>query len=106
MCMFGYMTELETVTIDEAHSRAVQASGHDIVSLVFNFLDELLYRFHSEGLVVTDIKVVQLDTSGDKFYIKAHWYCGPCCCVWLSLVGHPRVSCFVRRVAARGICLT
>jgi SHS2 domain-containing protein len=62
LAMFGYMTELETVAIDPAASTFVEATGHDLLSLIFNFLDELLYTFHTEDLVVRDIKILELTT--------------------------------------------
>ncbi len=36
--MFGYMTDLDTV--DECSSESVSVSGHDLMSALYNFMDE------------------------------------------------------------------
>ena len=36
-------------------------SGHDLDSLLFSWLDELLFIFSTELLVFSDIKVIALD---------------------------------------------
>lgn len=87
--MFNYMTDLDGVDIDPACCRTVVASGarrscvclhclssrapsgHDMISLVFNVLDEFLYLFCSEGIVVKDVKVVELDV--DAYRIRCSW---------------------------------
>mmetsp|Transcript_41862 Transcript_41862/g.82055 ORF Transcript_41862/g.82055 Transcript_41862/m.82055 type:complete len:413 (-) Transcript_41862:9-1247(-) len=102
--MFGYMTDLEK--IDEVVGRAefevetgrgrnvtpsvggddsepfrVVAQGHDLHSLIFNFLDGWLLRFHTESFVVKRVHVTGLDTKsftissiavGDKFDLSRH----------------------------------
>src|SRR3989338_6619610 len=49
--MFGYMGELDSVDLDDAQEATVEAEGHDLDSLLFNLLDELLFQFNTEGLV-------------------------------------------------------
>jgi len=102
--MFGYMTDLEK--IDEIVGRAefeaeagsgrnvtpavggddseifrVVAQGHDLYSLIFNFLDGWLLRFHTASFVVKRVHVTGLDTKsfiissiavGDKFDLSRH----------------------------------
>lgn len=57
MAMFGLMTDLERVEINEVHD--VEAEGFDMMSLLYNFLDELLFMFCAEPYLVA--KVIQLD---------------------------------------------
>lgn len=38
----GYMTELETV--ENLNSCQINAEGHDMESLLFNFLDEVCFK--------------------------------------------------------------
>jgi SHS2 domain-containing protein len=71
--MFGYMTSLETVGIDQELSNQVglnvKVEGHDLESLVFNFLDEWLFIFHSSYFIVKKINITILDL--DKFTITS-----------------------------------
>jgi SHS2 domain-containing protein len=58
--MFGYMVELDEFGVDMR--RSVTASGHDWESMLFSFLDECLYIFHTESLAMTRIVVEAIDT--------------------------------------------
>jgi SHS2 domain-containing protein len=48
--MFGYMTELDTV--EECFSETIEASGHDLQSALFKFLDEWLYIFSADPFFI------------------------------------------------------
>lgn len=50
VAMFGYMTEIETVELKQCFK--ITASGDDIESLLFHFLDELLFLFSAEPFLV------------------------------------------------------
>lgn len=66
--MFGYMTDLTTV--EHKQEVNVEASGHDLESLLFNFLDECLFVFSAdEFLVACMVNVTELDE--ESFSIKA-----------------------------------
>merc|ERR1712154_151829 len=68
IAMFGYMTELDTV--EYVKSFEIKAKGHDMNSLLFHFLDELLVAFSiEEYLLFKDIEIIELHTK--KFTIKA-----------------------------------
>jgi len=43
-------------------SREFTAKGHDMHTLLFSFLDELLFLFSTEFLVLKELQVTQLDT--------------------------------------------
>ncbi|XP_034269098.1 protein archease isoform X3 [Pantherophis guttatus] len=50
MAMFGYMTDTETV--EPLDTVEVEAEGHDMLSLLFHFLDEWLYKFSAEEFFI------------------------------------------------------
>lgn len=50
MGMFGYMTEIETVEMKQCFK--IEANGDDIESLLFHFLDELLFLFSAEPYLI------------------------------------------------------
>ena len=53
-----------------AECREIEAEGHDEQSLLFAFLDELLFIFHTEFLVCKNITVTKLDRG--SWSLKAH----------------------------------
>mmetsp|Transcript_12818 Transcript_12818/g.22095 ORF Transcript_12818/g.22095 Transcript_12818/m.22095 type:complete len:208 (+) Transcript_12818:36-659(+) len=61
VAMFGYITELDKVDIDESLTREVQASAHDMMSLLFAFMDEFLFIFSTEYFVAKEVHVTSLD---------------------------------------------
>eukprot|EP01028_Stygiella_incarcerata_P002856 TRINITY_DN1543_c0_g1_i1.p1 TRINITY_DN1543_c0_g1~~TRINITY_DN1543_c0_g1_i1.p1 ORF type:complete len:222 (-),score=45.87 TRINITY_DN1543_c0_g1_i1:402-1016(-) len=58
--MLSYMTNLGNVD-QETRSTIIHAEGHDAMSLVFSFLNEILYQFHGEGLVFRRLSVDNVD---------------------------------------------
>lgn len=68
MAMFGYMTELDRVEMTKVHH--VEAEGHDLPSLLFHFLDELLFMFSAEPYIIArKVKITEMDR--ENFRIKA-----------------------------------
>uniref|UniRef100_A0A8V0Z209 Protein archease n=1 Tax=Gallus gallus TaxID=9031 RepID=A0A8V0Z209_CHICK len=60
MAMFGYMTDTETV--EPLDTVEVEAEGHDMLSLLFHFLDEWLYKFSAnEFFIPREVKVLYID---------------------------------------------
>ncbi|KAL9180969.1 hypothetical protein ACHAXT_009774 [Thalassiosira profunda] len=61
LCMFGYMTSLDAISIDESqsaeHGAHITAQGHDLHSLIFSYLDEWLFNFHDTGFVPKEVTV-------------------------------------------------
>ncbi len=64
--MFDYITDLSTVHKDPRASCKVSASGHDLLSLVYNTLDECLYLFATSDTVLCDVRVSKLDMTAFK----------------------------------------
>jgi len=61
VCMFGYMTSLDSIAIDKTqsldHGSNVTAQGHDLHSFIYSFLDEWLFNFHDSGFVPKELEV-------------------------------------------------
>ncbi|XP_035418065.1 protein archease isoform X2 [Cygnus atratus] len=80
MAMFGYMTDTETV--EPLDTVEVEAEGHDMLSLLFHFLDEWLYKFSAnEFFVPREVKVLYIDRMqfkirsigwGEEFSLQKH----------------------------------
>lgn len=78
--MFNYMTPLEGIKIG-VQEKSILAEGHDLQSMLFGFLDEFLFVFHTEMLVCREIEVIEFDRenwkmrargSGEVFDRKRH----------------------------------
>nr|XP_033333393.1 protein archease-like isoform X1 [Megalopta genalis] len=70
IAMFGYMTDLERVEITKVHN--IEAEGHDLESLLFHFLDELLYMFSAEQFIVAKkVQITNFDRKNFKITATA-----------------------------------
>jgi SHS2 domain-containing protein len=64
-CMFNYMTDLTDITEDSACVVEFTITGHDLKSLLFNYMDEMLFRFCTDGLCIRRLEVLeQIDPAG------------------------------------------
>jgi len=70
LAMFDYMTPLEDCA-KKATTRykEIRASGHDLETLLFAFLDELLFTFHTEMFICTAVQVCEFNR--DAWEIRA-----------------------------------
>lgn len=66
--MFNYMTPLEGLTAppEETQEREFEVSGHDLQSLLFAFLDELLFSFNTEQFVCRDLEITEFDRAAHR----------------------------------------
>ncbi|KIZ00642.1 Protein archease-like protein [Monoraphidium neglectum] len=70
--MFNYMTPLEGVGLDPAATRTYFAEGHDMHSLLFAFLDELLFVFATDMVVCREVEVLELDRGAHRICAVGH----------------------------------
>ncbi len=70
--MFNYISELESYTIDPAETVTIEVEGHDLESLLFNFMDEMLMAFCIDKMVCKQVKITEFDL--ENFKIKAQGY--------------------------------
>lgn len=57
MGMFAYMTEIDRV--DNLGSKTIEATGHDMLSLLYVFMDEWLYKFGTESYFLARVRKIQ-----------------------------------------------
>lgn len=62
---YSFMTDVED--IDEEIEREVEIQSEDLYSLMFDWLDELLFLFESEGLIFNRFDI---SVDAEKFNIK------------------------------------
>lgn len=58
--MFNYMTPFDGLDGDNETCEIV-AKGHDVQSLLFSFMDEFLFVFHTRMLTVREVEVVEFN---------------------------------------------
>lgn len=74
MAMFGYMTELDYVTVTSCYQ--IEAKADDIEGLLFHFLDELLFLFSAEPfLICKRLEITKFDI--ETFEIECRCYGEP-----------------------------
>uniref|UniRef100_A0A7M4E216 Protein archease n=1 Tax=Crocodylus porosus TaxID=8502 RepID=A0A7M4E216_CROPO len=65
MAMFGYITDTETV--EPLDTVEVEIEGHDMLSLLYNFLNEWLYKFSADQFFIPrEVKVLSIDRMSFK----------------------------------------
>ena len=80
--MFGYMTDIETVEARDTFG--LSAEGHDLQSLLFQFLDEWLYAFSVDPFfIANEINIIEFDE--ENFKIRCEGYGEP-----FDLQKHPQ----------------
>ncbi|XP_013098890.1 protein archease-like isoform X2 [Stomoxys calcitrans] len=80
--MFGYMTELEYVSVQTCYQ--IEAQGDDVEGLLFHFLDELLFLFSAEPfLICRRLEITKFDL--ETFEIECRCYGEP-----FDLEKHPQ----------------
>ena len=59
--MFGYMTDMDKVEIQEGCVQEIQVEGHDKESLLYNYLSEWLFVFSTKDFIACSIEFVEFD---------------------------------------------
>lgn len=71
--MFGYMTDLEKVSIKACYK--INVESDDLMGLLYRFLDELLFLFSAEPfLVCRRLKITSLIRESKNFSIECLCY--------------------------------
>jgi SHS2 domain-containing protein len=69
IAMYSFMTDVDEIE-EEAEEREIEVKSEDLLSLMFDWLDELIFLFESESLIMKNFDIAVNET---KFSI-----CGNC----------------------------
>ena len=73
VCMFGYMTSLESISINDAQSlnlgSSIAGEGHDLHSLIYSFLDEWLFNFHDTNFVPKEVTISEFQRDNNVWKV-------------------------------------
>eukprot|EP01111_Echinosteliopsis_oligospora_P002772 TRINITY_DN1428_c0_g1_i3.p1 TRINITY_DN1428_c0_g1~~TRINITY_DN1428_c0_g1_i3.p1 ORF type:complete len:128 (+),score=23.76 TRINITY_DN1428_c0_g1_i3:165-548(+) len=64
IAMFNYMVEVDNV--ETTSERSIEIEGHDLDSLLYNYLDEWLFVFSTEYFVCKEVKITEFDREAFK----------------------------------------
>ena len=67
--MFNYISDTSTVEVDASWNREVCASGHDLQSLLYNFMNDWLFEFCGNEFLPLTIRVIECDM--EKFVLRS-----------------------------------
>lgn len=68
MAMFGYMTEIDSVEIKQ--TATIEATGDDMMNLLYHFLDELLFLFSAEPyLIARRLEITEFNLEGEEMKV-------------------------------------
>ncbi len=70
VAMFGYITELDKVTEDDSLDVTIEATGHDLDSLLYALMDEFLFQFCTEYFVCRRVEITSFDRENWKITAK------------------------------------
>mmetsp|Transcript_33978 Transcript_33978/g.95639 ORF Transcript_33978/g.95639 Transcript_33978/m.95639 type:complete len:147 (+) Transcript_33978:130-570(+) len=80
VAMGDYITELSTVTIGQ-ETVVIEAEAHDLDSLLYTFLDEVLFHFNGDYFVCKRVEITSMDLNkhritavgyGETFDLEKH----------------------------------
>jgi len=67
--MMDVMTDPDKVKAEKEVE--INVEGHDLESLLYNWLEELLYIFETEGLIFSKFRVLSIKKLNGKYLLKA-----------------------------------
>jgi len=70
VAFFSYMTDLDTIQLRTSFE--VEATGHDILDLLYHLLDEFLFNFGTEFVMCRRVEILELDEPGLR--VRARGY--------------------------------
>ena len=68
--MFSYITDLHTV--ETTGTNVIEVDGHDMQSLLYNYMDEFLFQFCTEGFVARRVEILSLDREAFTITARGH----------------------------------
>eukprot|EP01032_Pedospumella_encystans_P014201 gene14201-16326_t len=71
-CMMNYMTDLTLVNIDPGEPTDITIEAHDLQSLLYNFMNEILFKFSSDSFCTVKADITEFDEN--TFSLKATLY--------------------------------
>ncbi len=68
-CMLNYMTDIKLIEEDPEESIQITVSGNDMQSLLYNYMQELLFKFITDSFCA--VRVTVTDFNREAFQMSA-----------------------------------
>eukprot|EP01031_Cornospumella_fuschlensis_P027242 gene27242-32912_t len=68
-CMINYMTDVLLIDVDPDEDLQITVSGHDMDTLLYNYMNEILVKFISDTFCTAKVKITHFDR--EKFTLTA-----------------------------------
>lgn len=68
LAMFNSMSEDKIKTEEK---KEIEVEGKDLESLMYNFLEELLFLFDSEGFFLSKVKKIKIKEEKEKYFLES-----------------------------------
>ncbi len=68
--MFNYATDLSRVDIDPSLNIEFKVKGHDMQSLLYNYLEEFLFKFCSDYFCCKKATILSFDRENFEILVK------------------------------------
>lgn len=69
-CMLNYMTDINLIVIDPEENTTMQVKGHDMESLLYNYMNELLFKFITDSFCTVKVEITEFNR--EDFSLKAN----------------------------------
>lgn len=69
-CMLNYMTDIDLIKIDPEEDQILNIQGHDMESLLFNYMHELLFKFNTDYFCAVKVEIIEFDRENYKIRAK------------------------------------
>eukprot|EP01038_Epipyxis_sp_PR26KG_P010488 gene10488-14095_t len=71
-CMLNYMTDISNITSDPEESLELTVCGHDMQSLLYNYMNELLFKFSTDSFCTVKVDIKEFDRENFKINATLH----------------------------------
>lgn len=68
-CLLNYQTDINLISLDPEETQVMTVSGHDMESLLYNYMNELLFKFITDCFCAAKVTITSFDR--ENFSITA-----------------------------------
>eukprot|EP01036_Dinobryon_divergens_P026613 gene26613-35286_t len=74
VCLINYMTDISLIEIVDEETISINVTGHDFHSLLYNYMNELLFKFSADSFCTKKVEITSLVRGPAQYSIAATLY--------------------------------